>query len=83
MFYPAGYHPYSPTPQPMLSVTPGGPIPRWVIVIAVVYGALTLLFGIAYVAFMIWSFEQDYDSYAQHLHGVRASLESTSLALTR
>ncbi|MEG9227708.1 hypothetical protein [Aeromicrobium sp. Sec7.5] len=48
MYYPSG-------PEPMLSVKPGGPIPRWVIVIGVAYGVVSVAFFALYVALMLSS----------------------------
>ena len=44
-------------PQAMLSVTPGGPIPRWVVVVSVAYGIVSVAFGVIYFWVMLstWS----------------------------
>ncbi len=47
------YDPFA--PQAMLPVTPGGPIPRWVIVVSVAYGVVSVAFGVLYVALMLSS----------------------------
>ena len=42
-------------PQPMLDVTPGGPVPPWVIWVGVASGVMTVLFTGLYIAFLIWA----------------------------
>lgn len=39
----------------MLDVTPGGPVPPWVIWVGVASGVMTVLFAGLYIAFLVWA----------------------------